>query len=189
MTYLLYLIHTHLGPGGAGAPPRFEQGPRYLAGRGWRPSTANHTGGLPLAHVSCLMVAPLLALPVTCTRGASPYFRFFQFVPAYFERPPHVGFPAWGARGVLPLFHVSHSSEKGPPGLWGRGSGTGGPPLISAKQFNPGGLPLSHSVAPCIGSAAPRGHGTINGGPPLVSRHFLGSQVPRPQASAITPAQ
>ena len=42
---------------------------------------------------------------VGVTGGRNPGgLPLFQFHPSYSDRPPHVGFPAWGARGGLPLF-------------------------------------------------------------------------------------
>ena len=75
--------------------------------------------------ISFKLAAPLLASPVVGTRPPPP---LFQLHPSYSDRPPHVGFPAWG--------------------------GTGGPPLISEtfrfysqvhtshKSHDPGGLPF-----------------------------------------------
>ena len=83
--------------------------------------------------------------PFLSLSSSLPLFHFFS---TYSDRPPQVGFLAWGARGGLPLFHISLKIDTAT--LPGSGRG-GGPPLISAKHIKatgPGGLPLYHSIPP-----------------------------------------
>ena len=161
-------------------------------------------GGPPL----CSYIIPFGSDADGATCGLnSGGLTLLQFHPTYSIRPPHVGFPAWGARGGLPLFHMSLLSKKGHQD-WGAApyfnngtesyslqpawvEGRGASPYFSkaVQPTGPGGLPLYQYVTPRIGSVAPHGHRDSDGGPPLVSQQFLGSQTSRLQAGAITPAQ
>ena len=91
--------------------------------------------------------------------------------------PPLISFPLWHLKIPLPLV--------------GRGPGIGGPPLISLQPFRYGFWGVSSYFKPQLQVSVPRPDGqmTRDGGPPLLSQHFLGSQTSRLQAGAITPAQ
>ena len=59
------------------------------------------TGGPPLGSYILQIVSAVVGVTGGRKPGGLP---LFQFHPSYSDRPPHVGFPAWGARGGLPLF-------------------------------------------------------------------------------------
>ena len=110
----------------------------------------------------------------TKDQGASPYFSI-----AIKAKGPG-GFPLY--HSITPKLHNSATPCRQ------RNRDRGASPYFSKaiQATSPGGRPLYHSITPSIGSSA---HRTRDGGPPLVSQHFLGSQTSRLQAGASTPAQ
>ena len=117
---LTLLEHTHLGPGGDGAPPRFQNRHLFSPGGDGAPPRHNNWGP-PLGSYILQIGSAVVGVTGGRNPGGLP---LFQFHPSYSDRPPHVGFPAWGARGGLPLFQklfvfvpkfIRHTS----PATWG----------------------------------------------------------------------
>ena len=115
------------------------------------------TGGPPLGSY----ILQIGSAAVGVTGGRNPGgLPLFQLHPSYSDRPPHVGFPAWGARGGLPLFQklfvfIPKFTRHTSPATWGASpsfrivyaAGRGWRPsaLSRAQEQLRGGLPLFHS--------------------------------------------
>ena len=145
VTYVHYLIHTHLGPEGDGAPPWFQtnSSPGGLPLTHYRLGTVPRspcmaeagTGGPPLISelYRCINVFPPCLGGIPGTGGPpliSKLHRHIKVVPPCMGGGPGTGGP--------PLISFPLWQIKIPPPLVGRGPGIGGPPLISVQPFRYG---------------------------------------------------
>ena len=128
-------------PGGDGAPPRHNNrgaSPWFTCPSNWQRrmgvTSLVHSGGPPLISISTIPYGR----PTWDTRhgghwGASPYFRIVSVCSC---RSTLTERRTWG-RGTAPYIMPSFHNSTLPPVHVGKGPGTGGPPLISVKQFKP----------------------------------------------------
>ena len=196
-TYVHYLIHTHLGPGGDGAPPlvpnKFVSGgpPLDSLSSRDRSEVALHGkgrdgGGTPYFRTvsvhQCLSTLPGWK---TRDRGATPYFKTAS---AYQGRSTLHG-RRTRDRGAAPYFIPALASQNSSAPCRQNSRDRGASPYFStAIQVRVWGV--SPYFKPQLGVSVPRPDGQMSrdGRPSLLLQHFLGSQTSRLQAGAITPA-
>ena len=88
---------------------------------GMAPLHGTTTGGPPLGSYILQIVSAVVGVTGGRNPGGLP---LFQFHPSYPDWPPHVGFPAWGAGGGLPLFQklfvfIPKFTRHTSPATWG----------------------------------------------------------------------
>ena len=188
----------------------------YISGAwgGWRPPLVPNkfvSGGVPLIQYR-LGTVPRSPCMAEARTGGHPLFQncigaSMSFHPAWAEDRGPGGQPQFKNesayqgrstlhgrrtrdRGAAPYFIPALASQNSSAPCRQRSRDPGASPYFStAIQVRVWGV--SHYFKPQLQVSVPRPDGqmTRDGGPPLLSQHFLGSQMSRLQAGAITPAQ
>jgi hypothetical protein len=122
----------------------------------------------------------------TRDRGATPYFKTAS---AYQGRSTLHG-RRTRDRGAAPYFIPALADQNSSAPCRQRSRDRGASPYFStAIQVRVWGVSPYFKPQLQVSVPRPDGQMTRDGGPPLLSQHFLGSQTSRLQAGAITPAQ
>ena len=156
---------------------------------GWRPPLVPNkfvSGGPPLDSLSSRHRSEVALHGRGRDGGGTPYFRTVSVhqclssLPGRKTRNP----------GATPCFKTA-SAYQGRSTLHGRRTRDRGavPYFSTAIQVRVWGVSPYFKPQLQVSVPRPDGQMTRDGGPPLLSQHFLGSQTSRLQAGAITPAQ
>ena len=156
---------------------------------GWRPPLVPNkfvSGGPPLDSLSSWDRSEVALHGRGRDGGATPYFRTAS---AYQGRSTLHGRRTWD-RGAAPYFIPALESQNSsaPCRQRSRDRGASGY-FCTAIQVRVWGVSPYFKPQLQVSLPRPDGQMTRDGGPPVLSQHFLGSQTSRLQAGAITPAQ